>query len=168
VKYGVQRGKVEVMARSSIHDTRTVWSKLAGTIEFDADDPKSARAAIEVDMRVFDAGDRLKNWKIKGDLEPDKHPTATFKLLRFDKIAEVTAGVWEAAAVGQLSWRGQNADVTVKGKATVDRRGIDATATFDLDVRKQLGITPPRFFMFKVEDVVAVQVTLFAPAAPAT
>jgi polyisoprenoid-binding protein YceI len=164
MKYVVQRGRIEVKARSSIHDTNTIWSKVTGTIDFDPDKTDAARAEIQVDMRVFDAGDRLKNWKIKGDLDPDSHPTATFTLSRFDQISEKTAGDFEAVAAGQLAWRGKTPTVKVKGKARIDRRAIDAQATFELDVRKELGVTPPRFFMFKVEDVVSVQVTLFAVA----
>jgi polyisoprenoid-binding protein YceI len=164
MKYTVQRGRVEVKARSSIHDTNTVWAKVTGTIDFDPDKTDAARAEIQVDMRAFDAGDRLKNWKIKGDLDPDSHPTATFTLMRFDQINEKTAGDFEAVAVGQLAWRGKTPSIKVKGKARIDRRAIDAQASFDLDVRKELGVTPPKFFMFKVEDVVSVQITLFAVA----
>src|SRR5450432_1812324 len=105
-RYTVQRGKIEVKARSSLHDTTTVWSKVTGTIDFDPEATGGAQAEISVDMRVFDAGDRLKNWKIKGDLDPDSHPTATFQLMRFDQIGEKTAGDYEALATGQLSWRG--------------------------------------------------------------
>ncbi len=159
--YKVQRGQVEVKARSSIHDTVTKYSKLEGTIDFDADAPQSAHADVAVDMRVFDAGDRLKNWKIKSDLDPDAHPTATFTLARFEDIHETTAGQWTAVAVGQIRWRGQAAMIKVKGKAAVDRRQIEAHATFTMNVR-ELGVTPPKILMFKVEDVVEVQVALVA------
>jgi polyisoprenoid-binding protein YceI len=163
VNYRVQRGLVEVKARSSIHDTTTRFAKLEGSIDFDADAPAGARAELRVDMRVFDAGDRFKNWKLKSELDPDKHPTATFALSRFDDIREETAGRFVAAAVGQLRWRGRSVDVKVKGTATADRRAIEAAASFELDV-KTLGVAPPRFLMFKVEDVVLVQVTLRAVA----
>ena len=38
-------------------------------------------------------------------------------------------------------------------------RGLAATGTFDLDIRK-LGMAAPRFLMFKMEDQVRVEVTL--------
>lgn len=161
MRYKLQRGLVEVKARSTVHDTTTKFEKLDGTIDFDPDATKNARAEIAVDMRVFDAGDRLKNWKLKSDLEPDKHPTAGFTLNQFTDIHEVTAGNYTATAVGQLRWRGQVANITVKGTARVDRRSIEATASFDLNVR-DLGVTPPKILMFKVEDVVTVQVSLLA------
>ncbi len=152
------------MARTAAHDTKTRFAKLEGTIDFDADDTKSARADLTLDMRVFDAGDRLKNWKLKTDLEPDQYPTATFTLARFLDIHEVTAGQYTATALGQLAWRDATPMVKVKGVASVDRRSIDARASFELDVR-DLGIAPPRFLMFRVEDVVRVQVSLFAVVA---
>ena len=164
MRFKVQRGLIEVKARSSIHDTDTKFSKVEGWIEFDPDAPASARAEIAVDMRVFDAGDKLKNWKLKSDLEPDKHPTATFILARLEDAREPGAGRFEAAAVGQLRWRGRQPDVKVRGSASVDRRAIDAKASFELDVR-ELGVKPPGFLMFKVENVVTVHVTLFAVAA---
>ena len=165
MRYQVQRGRVEVKARSSLHDTTTVWAKLSGSIDFDPDARDGAQAEISVDMRSFDAGDRFKNWKIKSDLDPEGHHTATFRLTRFDQIAEPTAGNFEATAAGQLAWHGRSPDIKVKGKGKIDRRAIDAQASFELDVRT-LGVAPPRFLMFKVEDVVLVQVTLFAVAVP--
>jgi polyisoprenoid-binding protein YceI len=164
MKYKVQRGLVEVKARSSIHDTTTKFAKVEGTIDFDPDAPSTARAEIAVDMRVFDAGDRFKNWKLKTDLEPDQHPTATFTLARLEETREITAGRFQATAVGQVRWRGKAPDVKVKGQAQVDRRAIEASASFELDVRL-LGVSPPRFLMFKVEDVVLVQVQLWAIAS---
>jgi polyisoprenoid-binding protein YceI len=163
MKFTVQRGLVEVKARSAIHDTVTRWSRVGGVIRFDADDPGAAHAEIEVDMRSFDAGDRLKNWKLKSDLDPDSHPTAQFVLGRLDQVHEEVAGRFVAGGVGQLQWRGKRVDIAVRGKATVDRMSIEASASFELDV-KTLGVSPPRFLMFKVEDVVSVTVTLRALA----
>jgi polyisoprenoid-binding protein YceI len=163
MRYRVQRGLVEVKARSSIHDTDTRFARLEGWIEFDPDNTPATRAEISVDMRVFDAGDKLKNWKLKSDLEPDKHPTAAFTLARLEDAHEPSAGRFEARARGQLRWRGRSVDLRLKGQASVDRRSIDARATFELDVR-DLGVKPPGFLMFKVENVVTVQVSIFAIA----
>jgi polyisoprenoid-binding protein YceI len=159
--YKIQRGAVEVRAKSALHDTTTKFGKVEGTIDFDPDAPASAQCDIRVDMRVFDAGDTFKNWKLKGDLDAETYPTATFILARFDDVHEVTAGAFTATATGQIKWRDHTPIVKVKGKATVDRRSIDARASFDLDVR-QLGIAPPKFLMFKVDEIVAVQASVFA------
>jgi polyisoprenoid-binding protein YceI len=164
MRYLVQRGLVAVKARSSIHDTTTRFDKLQGTIEFDPDVTAETRAELSVDMRAYDAGDRFKNWKLKSDLDPEAHPTATFALMRLTSIHEKVSGRYQAAAVGQLQWRGKAVDVQVQGEATVDRRRIEASARFELNVR-DLGVTPPRFLMFKVEDEVVCQVTLVAIAS---
>ena len=161
MRYRLQRGTVTVTARTSVHDTTTRFSRLAGTIDFDADDPAAARAELAIDMRAFDAGDGFKNWKLKDVIDADAHPTATFTLARFDEIREATAGRWTATALGQVRWRGHQPMVKVKGQASVDRRTIDARASFDLDLR-ELGMTPPRFLLVAVDDIVSVQVSLFA------
>jgi polyisoprenoid-binding protein YceI len=159
--YKVQRGKVTTTARSSVHDTKTVWAKLSGTITLDVDALATARAEISVDMRAFDAGDFLKNWKLKSELDADKHPTAIFRLVGIEDVRETTAGEFSGTAVGQIAWRGKTADVRARGTARIDRRTLDARASFELNVR-DLGISPPKILMFKVEDVVQVQVELVA------
>lgn len=155
-----------VTARSSIHDTTCVWSKLEGSIEVDPADPGAgAVAELRVDMRVFDAGDRLKNWKLKGDLEPDKHPTAVFRLARLADVRPGAAGDLQAAAAGALSWRGRTTQITAPGSGHLDPTSLSADATFELDVRT-LGVTPPKILMFKVESVVLIKVSLRAQALP--
>jgi polyisoprenoid-binding protein YceI len=161
MRYKLQRGQVEVKARSTIHDTTSRFGKLEGEIAFDPDNPAATSADLALDMRVFETGDRLTSWKLKSELEPDKYPTATFTFGSFTEIHEVTGGQWTAVALGQIEWRGKVADVKVKGKASVDRRSIDGRATFELNVRT-LGVTPPKILMLKVEDVVLVTVTFFA------
>jgi len=42
---------------------------------------------------------------------------------------------------------------------TLDKERLEATGTFVLDIR-QLGLSAPRFFMIKMEDEVAVDVTV--------
>ena len=51
--------------------------------------------------------------------------------------------------------------VAATGEGTLGGAELRATARFELDVRG-FGVEPPRFLMFKVEDVVAVEVTLLA------
>jgi len=161
MRFKIQRGLVEVTAKSPASDTTTKFSKVEGTIDFDPDAPGSAQVEIRVDMRVFDAGDTFKNWKIKEDLDADAHPIATLILARVDDAHEITAGAFTGTATGQIKWRDHAPFVKLKGKATVDRRSVDARASFDLDVR-QLGLGPPKFLMFKVDDKVAIQASVFA------
>lgn len=164
--YRIDGGKsrVVVSARSSIHDTRTVWNALSGSVTAEPAD-LAAGAAVElaVDMTRYDAGDFLKNRKIKKDLEVEKHPTARFRLAALRDVTEDRPGHFTARADGAIEWRGKTVSVAATGEGTLDGAELRATARFELDVRG-FGVEPPRFLMFKVEEVVAVEVTLLARA----
>ena len=164
-RYQVDQTATQVvsLARSSIHDTRTVWNKIAGTIEADVDSIAGATAKLTVDMRAFDAGDFLKNRKLKKDLEVARYPEAQFELSGLDDIERKAEGSFEATARGVIRWRGRAVDIAATGKGTLSGSSLEATASFDLDVT-HLGIAPPKFLMFKVEKVVTVEVTLRATA----
>lgn len=166
MRYRVTDGSVTVQARSSLHDTTTVWSKVSG--EVDADPATlataGARAELAVDMTAFDAGDFLKNRKLRKDFELERHPRATFTLRALRDV--VGAGAqFTATAEGVLGWRGREVPLTLTGRGALDAAAVDATATFELDIRT-LGLAAPRFLMFKVEDEVRVSVRLRAVAAP--
>lgn len=162
--YRIESGRVVVSARSSIHDTRTVWDSLAGSVTTDpADLAAGAAADLTVDMTRYDAGDFLRNRKVKKDLEVDKHPIARFRLDVLREVSESGPGRFTARAEGTIDWRGRSLPVTATGEGTLDDTTLRATARFELDVRG-FGVEPPRFLMFKVEEVVAVEVTLLARA----
>jgi polyisoprenoid-binding protein YceI len=151
-------GKLVVKARSSVHDTTTVWDKITGDVDADPDAIEAAVAKFSVDMTSFDAGDWLKNRKLRKDFDLEGHPTATFQL---ERVSEVVRGgaKFEAKAEGQLQWRGKTVPLKLSGKGSLDADRLTASATFDLDI-KLLGLQPPKFFLFKVEDVVTIDVTL--------
>jgi len=154
--------RVVVSARSSIHDTKTVWDSVSGTVTADpADLAAGADADLTVDMTRYDAGDFLKNRKVKKDLEVDKHPIARFRLDALREVAEPSPGRFTARAEGAIEWRGHSVPVVATGEGTLEGDALRATARFELDVRA-FGVEPPRFLMFKVEEVVAVTVTLLA------
>ncbi len=164
MKYTVRRGQMTVKARSLVHDATVTWSAISGTILFDPDATSATRAEITVDMRAFDGGDRFSSWKLKSELEADKHPTATFNLTRFAKIHEVSAGQFEASASGHLAWRGHDFDLDVRGKASMDRRGLEASATFELDLHR-FGISAPKILSFMIDSLVDVKIALQAVVA---
>ncbi len=167
VKYVIDpaRSKVVVCARSSIHDTNAEWTKITGEIEADptalSSSPSTAR--IVVDMTQFDAGDFLRNRKLKKDLDVKHHPEARFDLAQLANVVETEAKNIEASAQGTLTWHGHTVELKATGAGRVDADSIDATAEFELDVR-DVGVEPPRFLMLKVEEIVAVKVTLRATA----
>lgn len=154
-------GRIVVKARSSIHDTSTTWKHIEGTIEADPAALEDARASFSVDMSQFDAGDWLKNRKLKKDLDVAAHPTATFEITGIRDLSRNQDGSFQATADGILRWRGREVALSVSGRGRIDASTIDATGAFDLDIR-QLGVEPPRFLMFQVESEVAVEITLRA------
>ena len=159
------RSAVVVRARSTIHDTTTRWNRVSGQVTADPDQLAggATEARLTVDMTAFDAGDWLRNRKLRKDMDVERHPTATFELAGLRDVVRHDDGSFTATASGSLRWRDREVPVTASGRGTVEPGGIDATASFELDVR-DLGVEPPRFLMLKVEAVVAVEVTLRATA----
>ena len=158
MKYAIHAGKLTVKARSSVHDTTTVWDKITGDVDADASAIEGAKATFAVDMTKFDAGDFLKNRKLRKDFEMDTHPTATFTLTRVSDVVR-DGSKFTAKAEGTLKWRGKEVVLVLSGQGTLDEKQVEAKGTFELDIRK-LGLSAPRFFMFKMEDEVTVDVTV--------
>ena len=158
MKYAVDGGKLTVKARSSVHDTTTVWDKVTGDVEADANAIEQAKATFKVDMTSFDAGDWLKNRKLRKDFDMDGNPTATFTLTRVSDVVR-DGSKFTAKAEGTLRWRGKEVVLVLSGQGTLDEKHVEAKGTFELDIRK-LGLSAPRFFMFKMEDEVTVEVTV--------
>lgn len=158
MKYLVQAGKLTVKARSSVHDTTTTWDKVSGEVDADPEAIEAAKATFTVDMTSFDAGDWLKNRKLRKDFDMDAHPRATFTL---DRVSDVVrdGNKFTAKAHGTLEWRGKEVVLELAGQGSLDRDRLDARASFQLDI-KRLGLSPPKFFMFKMEDEVTVEVSV--------
>jgi polyisoprenoid-binding protein YceI len=158
VKYRVDSGKLTVKARSRIHDTTTVWDKVSGDVDASADAIESAKATFAVDMTAFDAGDFLKNRKLRKDFDMESHPKATFELRAVKNIVR-DGPTFKATAEGMLKWRGKEVLVTLDGSGKLDDMSVEASGTFELDIRK-LGLSAPRFLMIKMDDEVLVEVTV--------
>ena len=158
-------GSIVVQARSSVHDTRTTWSVVTGDVDADPATlaTTGATATFAVDMTQFDAGDWLKNRKLRKDFDLEAHPRATFELTGLSDVVGV-GGRFRATAQGTLSWRGRSVLLTIAGDGTLDQTGLHATGRCELDIR-QLGLAAPRFLMWKVEDEVAIEVALHGSPA---
>ena len=166
-RYTIDRAasRVVVKARSNIHDTETRWSALAGTIDADAADLVSHAAAdVIVNMTRYDAGDFLRNRKLRKDLSVDRYREARYRLTRLHDVVDRGGGRFTAAADGTVSWHGREVPVAVSGEGVFAGDELRATVHFDVDVRS-FGVNPPRFLMFKVENVVSVEVSLAARRA---
>lgn len=164
--YRVEAGtSVTVKARSSIHDTVTRWDKVSGTVEADpgALDGGGTRATFTVDMGAFDAGDWLKNRKLKKDLAADKYPTAVFELREVKDVTQ-NGDAFEATATGVIRYRDHEVAVEIKGTGTMSAGSIEAKGAFDINIRG-FGMEPPKVLMFKMEPEVTIDVTLRARAS---
>ena len=157
-RYAISAGKLTVKARSTVHDTTTVWDKITGSVDASPDAIDAAQATFTVDMTKFDAGDFLKNRKLRKDFDMDGHPTATFTLGSVSNVVR-DGDKFTAKAEGTLRWRGKDVVLSLAGQGTLDDKHVEAKATFELDIRK-LGLSAPRFFIIKMEDEVTVEVTL--------
>jgi polyisoprenoid-binding protein YceI len=163
-RYAIDRAasRVVVRARSNIHDTDTSWTALSGTIDADpADLAANAAADVTVDMTQYDAGDFLRNRKLRKDLSVDRHREARYRLIRLHDVVDRGGGRFTAGADGTVSWHGREVPVALAGEGVIAGDQLRATARFDLDVRS-FGVDPPRFLMFKVENIVSVEVSLVA------
>jgi len=164
MKYAVTSGSLVVRARSKVHDTVTTWSKITGEVEASTTAIETATALFTVDMTAFDAGDWLKNRKLKSDFALDDHPKATFELRNVRDVVRDGAK-FKAAADGVLRWRGKEVVLTLAGHGTLDEMRVAATGTFELDIRT-LGLTAPRFLMIKMDDHVSVEVAIQGTVRP--
>jgi polyisoprenoid-binding protein YceI len=153
--------RMQVMATSNIHDTTTEWSEISGDVEADPDRlaEEGATASFAVNMTKYDAGDWLKNRKIKKDMDLDKHPKATFTLTGLENVVRKDDGSFEAKAIGTLSWRGKELTLTIAGTGVLDDDKIEAKGSFEMDIT-DLGLKPPKFLMFKMSPEVRVEVEI--------
>ena len=152
--------QLSVKARSNVHDTVTVWNKVTGTLTADIEtlSTAGASASASVDMTDFDAGDWLKNRKLRKDYDMDAHPRATFELTDLRNVVH-HGQAFTAVAAGVLGWRGKQVNVTIAGKGTLTATTFDATGAFELDIRT-LGLQAPKVLMFKVQNEMSVEITL--------
>ena len=160
MKYKIDSGKLTVKARSSVHDTTAVWDRVTGEVDADADSlaTAGATATFAVDMTAFDAGDWLKNRKLRKDFAMEDHPRATFTLAKVTDVVRDGAA-FTATAEGTLRWRGKEVVLVLAGRGTLDAACVTATATFELDI-KRLGLQAPKLLMIKVDDEVSVEVSV--------
>lgn len=158
-----QASTLVVTARSSVHDTVTSWRGISGTIEADLEKLDEIAADVAVDMKTADAGDWLKNRKLRKDMDFDKHPEATMKIDRLEDVQREGTEV-KATGHGTLRWRGKEVPVVMTGSGTIGDSDLRAQGNFDIDVT-HLGITPPKVLMIKVENVVSCKVSVVARAS---
>jgi polyisoprenoid-binding protein YceI len=135
-----------------------VWDKITGDVDADPDAIEQAKATFTVDMTSFDAGDWLKNRKLRKDFDMDGNPSATFVLERVSEVHR-DGDKFTAKAEGKLRWRGKDVPLVLSGQGSLSTERVEASASFPLDIKK-LGLSAPKFFVFKMEDEVTVDVSV--------
>ena len=88
-----QASRLVVTARSSVHDTDTSFVGITGQVNADPAAMADTRAEVAVDMKTADAGDWLKNRKLRKDMDFEKYPHASFRLTGISDIVEKGARV---------------------------------------------------------------------------
>jgi len=155
--------RLYVVARSSVHDTETIWTGITGTIVADATNPaQELEATVQVQMSTADTGDWLKNRKLRKDMQFEKNPVARFVLDSVER-REQDGERLNATIRGTLSWRDHSIPIVASGHGLLGKTELSASGTFDIDVTK-LGITPPKILMIRVQDVVNCRIELHATA----
>ncbi len=150
--------------RSNVHDFQVVWHQLRGDIVVDPSAlANGAEVSIEVDMNDFDAGDRLRNRKLRSDLELDKNPRAWLDQVTIKEIVQAADGEFEGAIAARLRYRGCESAVVVWGQGKIDAQSISLTCEMSLRMQ-ELGIVAPRFLMFRVADEVRLNAAIQALA----
>jgi polyisoprenoid-binding protein YceI len=157
VRYAVT-GRLVVRALSTMHDTATTFDVLVGDVDADEAALDAATGTFQVDMASFDAGDWLRNRKLRKDFAMDDHPRATFQLDRVSNVVR-EGDDFVATAEGVLRWRGKEVRLVLDGRGSFDGDAFAATGRFDLDIRT-LGLRAPSFLMIKMSDEVAGVVTI--------
>jgi len=151
---------VVVTARSSVHNVVIRWNALSGTVSASPGDLPKTTAELSLDMRLFDAGDALKNRKLRKDLAVDSHPKASFELLSVENIVGAENAP-RATLRGRLSWRDRTLEIPAQASGTLTEDALAVSARFSFDMR-EFGVKPPRFLMLKVDETVEVEVQLRA------
>jgi len=122
MRYRVHAGTLTVQARSRVHDTTTVWNRITGDVDADPETLASAGATarFEVDMTSFDAGDFLRNRKLRKDFELERHAVARFTLRAVREVVRDGA-TFTATAEGVLEWRGRQLALVLAGRGKIGR-----------------------------------------------
>lgn len=88
-------------------------SKVEGEGEIDINNPaKNPKGLVTIDVPSFDTGIPLRNEHMRGMIEADKYPTATFKLKSLKAPKLVANSAVEGTVTGDLTFHGVTKAVT--------------------------------------------------------
>lgn len=155
-----KQSELVVMARSKVHDTKLVWTGITGSIDATPGHLLATKSDVRVDMTTGDAGDWIKNRKLRKELNFNENPSASFALGSISDLEQDGDKV-SATLAGKLSWRGETINVSVQTQGTLTESELSVSGKFDIDMTK-LGIKPPKVLMIKIQDIVNCQIAIHA------
>jgi polyisoprenoid-binding protein YceI len=127
------------------------FKKFSGTINYDATQPATASASIDVDMASLDIGDKAYNAEVR---KKEWFDSTTFPMGAFRSTAVVVTGPGKFTATGTLTIKGKSQTVTVP----INCKASGAVSIYEGSLvisRKAFGIGSPTW-----EDVVEDKVTV--------
>ena len=166
MKYTVDAAsKVEVIATATLHGAmKTLFPKLSGTLEGDpAALADTAKAVVRLSMADYDSGDRMRDWKMKKELDPDNWPQAVCTLGKIEGVTR-DGDKLKGRATGLLEYRGRKVTLTADASGTLGDTEARAEARFKLNLN-DVGVPPPKFLFLKVHEIVEIVVHLVAKPA---
>ena len=162
MRYRVDTGgsRLVARARSPMHEVQIIWNSMRGTVSVDPSNPtKGVEATVEVDMLQYDAGDWLRNRKIRKDLALPRYPLATMELRKLMNLEAGSTGELHGEMEALLHWRDRTVSLPVRGQGKVSDKSLFAVCTFQLEMG-QLGISVPTFLMFRMDELVSLEATV--------
>ncbi len=141
-------------------------SKVEGEGEIDIDNPaKNPKGVVTVDVSSFDTGIGLRNEHMRGAIEADKYPTATFKVKALKAPKLVANNPVEGTVTGDLTFHGVTKTVTAPVSLTylpeADKNyrpgdWVQVSTAFKLKLT-DYGLKLPGLLGQKVADELAIQ-----------
>ncbi len=138
-----------------------MFGGVVGDLSVNWTQPESTTGGtVTVDLDQLSSGGRVRDWNIRRHLDVKKWPRATFEV---ESVSVVSREPWAANLHGTLGFRDQRKRVSVTATGKRNETNLEVQAEFQLCL-PEWGLKPPRFLVFKVDDMVSVHVHLYASA----
>lgn len=153
------RCRLSVRARSTLHDSVSKGTGLAGTLTGDPDELEAtASGTVTAPLQLLSFGDRMRDWSMARHLDLKRHPEASFGVTG---VTVHSRDPWRIEVRGELAYHGHTTSLAVEVTGTLDSDRLVAQTRFPLSLGA-LGIKPPKMLFMKVEETVEVDVELVA------
>jgi hypothetical protein len=162
--YTIRHGRMIARAHATLgHKAEVSFPSLTGTFTVTHEGQMVSGIAGEIQLAFdpMEGGDMLLRREARKALDTSTYPAARLAL----EGAAASPGAL-AKLSGQLSYRGRSVGISPIVDGRFDEHKVEARTRFTLDVR-DFGLKPPRLLFLKVDEIVEVEVELFAAASAA-